>query len=145
MKYTAENTQLLLGLIADTAGVQINKKGIDTYEVRNLAGTVMLSNDKVVVYVDETDRRYAIFETGEKYRNNQAWFADFETYMLKPENQRAIYDFLMKRDISQVDWDIDRPKTKAYIEMRNSSLSPCLKQTVGKAEERVLTRLVRYH
>jgi hypothetical protein len=81
MKYTAENTQLLLGLIADTAGVQINKKGIDTYEVRNLAGTVMLSNDKVVVYVDETDRRYAIFETGEKYRNNQAWFADFETYV----------------------------------------------------------------
>jgi hypothetical protein len=35
----------------------------------------------VVVYVDETDRRYAIFETGEKYRNNQAWFADFETYV----------------------------------------------------------------
>ena len=66
-------------------------------------------------------------------------------HMLKPENQRAIYDFLMKRDISQVDWDIDRPKTKAYIEMRNSSLSPCLKQTVGKAEERVSTRLVRYH
>lgn len=81
----------------------------------------------MVVYVDETDRRYSIFETGEKYRNDQKYFADFETYMLKPENQRAIYDFLMKRDISQVDWVNDRPKTKAYIEMRNSNLSPCLK------------------
>ena len=26
-----------------------------------------------------------------------------------------------------VDWVNDRPKTKAYIKMRNSSLSPCLK------------------
>ena len=127
MKYTAENTQLLLGLIADEAGVLINKKGIDPYKVRNLAGAVMLSNDKVVVYVDETDRRYSIFETGEKYRNDQKYFAEYEKYMLKPENQRAIYDFLLKRDISEVDWVNDRPRTKAYIEMRNSSLSPCLK------------------
>ena len=97
------------------------------YEVRNLAGTILMSNDKVVVFVDETDRRFVIFETGDKYRNDQVFFAAYEKYMLKPENQRAIYDFLMKRDISKVDWVKDRPRTKAYIEMVSSNLSPCLK------------------
>ena len=127
MKYNAENKQILLSLITDTKGVLINQKNVQSYKVRNLAGTIMMSNDEVVVYVDEDDRRFVVFETGQKYRNDQAYFTEYEKYMLKPENQRAIYDFLMKRDISQVDWVNDRPKTKAYIKMRNSSLSPCLK------------------
>jgi hypothetical protein len=127
MKYNAENKQILLSLITDTKGILINPKGVQSYKVRNLAGTIMMSNDEVVVYVDEDDRRFVVFKTGEKYRNDQVYFAEYEKYMLKPENQRAIYDFLMKRDISEVDWVKDRPKTKAYIKMRNSSLSPCLK------------------
>ena len=87
----------------------------------------MCSNDKVVVYVDEGDRRFVVFETSEKYRNDQKWFAEYEKYIQKPENQRAIYDFLLARDISEVDWVNDRPKTKAYLTMKNSSLSPTLK------------------
>ena len=127
MKYNITNKDTLLSLISDEKGVQINPKNINVYEVRNLAGTIMMSNDKVVVYVDQDDRRFVIFETNEKYRNDQVFFAAYEKYMLKPENQRAIYDFLMKRDISKVDWVKDRPRTKAYIEMVSSNLSPCLK------------------
>lgn len=127
MKFNLEHKQTLLSLISDTRGVRINPKGIQDFVVRNLAGTIMCSNDKVVVYVDEDDRRFAIFETSTKYRNDQVWFAEYEKYIMKPENQRAIYDFLMSRDISDVDWVKDRPKTKAYLEMRNSNLSQAMK------------------
>ena len=126
-EYNVKNKEILLSLIADIKGVRVNPKGVQDYKVRNLAGTIMMSNDKVVVYVDEDDRRFVVFETGDKYRNDQMYFAEYEKYILKPENQRAIYDFLLKRDISQVDWVKDRPRTRAYIQMRNSSLSPCLK------------------
>lgn len=131
MKYNLEHKQTLLSLISDIRGVRINPKNIQDYVVRNLAGTIMCSNDKVVVYVDEDDRRFAIFETSTKYRNDQVWFAEYEKYMLKPENQRAIYDFLMSRDISGVDWVKDRPKTRAFLEMRNSNLSLAMKWFVG--------------
>ena len=33
------------------------------------------------------------FETGQKYRNDQVYFAEYEKYMLKPEKQRAIMTF----------------------------------------------------
>ena len=62
MKYNLEHKQTLLSLISDIRGVRINPKGIQDFVVRNLAGTIMCSNDKVVVYVDEDDRRFAIFE-----------------------------------------------------------------------------------
>ena len=63
MKYNAENKQILLSLITDTKGVLINPKNVQSYKVRNLAGTIMMSNDEVVVYVDEDDRRFVVFET----------------------------------------------------------------------------------
>ncbi len=93
MKYNAENKQILLSLITDTKGVLINPKNVQPYKVRNLAGTTMMSNDEVVVYVDEDDRRFVVFETGQKYRNDQAYFTEYEKYMLMPENQKPSMTF----------------------------------------------------
>ena len=53
------------------------------------------------------------------------WFR--EEYTPNKANQRAVYDMLMARDLSNFDPKEDRPLTKAYNQVRHNSLDSFLK------------------
>ena len=127
-KLNFQNCGRLKSLITDVDGVKINPKYVNHYDIRNLAGTIIFTNEKVPVVIGKNDRRFVPFTTNSKYNNNQAFFANYREWLDQEENQRALYDFFMSRDISGVDWVKDRPThTRTYQELRNSCLPQILK------------------
>ncbi len=118
----AKSKGRLKGLITNGT-TKIERKGIQSIDVKNLAGMVFCSNEEKPVPVEDSDRRFIIYQSSQKLRGNQEFFDNFlNKWGVKPENQRAVYDYLMGLDISQVNWIADRPITQAYKDIRMSCL-----------------------
>ena len=122
-----KNQNKLKALVTDETGLSINKKHQHAYLVRNIAGTIFCTNDSVPVNVTTDDRRMVIFNTATDRRNDEEYFRNYVDWATKPENQRALYDFFMSRDVSNFNWVADRPKTKAYMEVTQKCLAPIIK------------------
>jgi len=122
-----KNEAKLKSYITDEDGLRVRRPYIHQYSIRNLAGVVLCTNDTVPLRVPVDDRRVALYHTSPTFRNDQAFFKNFMHWLDQPENQRAVYDFLMARDLTGIDWVEDVPKTKAFLEVRNSCLPPVLK------------------
>jgi len=121
-----QHFQRLLNMVCDERGIMVNKKFIQAFRIKNIAGMIFVSNKLVVVPITEDDRRFVVYEATNARRNNEQWFGDFWEW-LTDTKLRAIYQFLMKRDISKVKWVDDRPLTNAYKQMKRSCLPECLK------------------
>ena len=65
------NGDRLKALISDEDGLKVNQKYIKPYDIRNLAGTIIAGNGKTLVNSEVADRRFVIYETGEKFINNE--------------------------------------------------------------------------
>jgi len=61
---------------------------------------VMASNDVTAVKLENTDRRYAIFYTGDKHLGDFDYWAETADLFDKDETAGAVYDYLMKVDLS---------------------------------------------
>lgn len=120
----------LKSLITDEDGLRIDKKYHTPYVVANKAGIIMNTNDRVPVIVTEGGRRFVVYQTNPKYNNDQVFFSQYMDWLEDEANQRALYDFFLSRDVSQVDWVEDRPITRAYQQMRNSCLPQIVKWLV---------------
>ena len=118
--------QRLLNMVSDERGISVNKKFIQAFRIKNIAGMIFVSNKKVVVPITDDDRRFIVYEASTARRNDEKWFGDFWEW-LTDTKLRAIYQFLMKRDISKVKWVSERPLTEAYKQMKRSCLPPRLK------------------
>lgn len=103
---------------------KVERKGIQRIEIKNLSGVVFLSNEDIPVKIEDSDRRFAVYNSSKRLRNDTIFFKHFnEVWVKNPKNLRAVYDILMARDITNVDWTNDRPKNELYEEMRQSCLS----------------------
>ena len=102
---------------------KVERKGIQRLEIKNLSGVVFLSNDDIPVKIEDSDRRFVCYTSGKKLMNDRAFFKHFNDVWVKnPKNLRAVYDLLMARDITEVDWIHDRPVNVIYEEMRQTCL-----------------------
>jgi len=126
-KTNFKHADRLKSLITDEEGLNLREPYVPPYSVRNIAGHIICTNNSVPVVVTEDDRRIILYRTNATYRNNQAFFTEFMKWAQQPENQRALYDELMARDISGLDWVEDRPKNEAYLEVRNMCLPHIVK------------------
>jgi hypothetical protein len=126
-KTNFKHADRLKALITDEDGLNLREPYVPPYSVRNLAGLIICTNQSVPLLVTEDDRRVALYHTQPTYRNNQEFFTMFMDWAIEPENQRALYDELMARNLSKIDWVEDRPKNEAYLEVRNMCLPPIIK------------------
>ena len=126
-KTNFKNLSRLKSLITDETGLKVNRKYHNAYGITNLAGTMITTNEKVAVYLGLKDRRFVVYKTNPKYSNDQEFFKMYMDWLKCASNQRALYDFLISRDIQRVDWVRDRPLTSAYLDMRNSCLPQIVK------------------
>jgi hypothetical protein len=123
-----KNGDRLKSLVSDEEGLKVNAKYIKPYEIRNLAGTIIAGNGKTLVNKSVSDRRFAIYETGEKFMQNEEYFGRFTDYIDQPKNQRAVYDALMAIDLEGFNHVKDMPKdTEANREAREKCLPKFLK------------------
>lgn len=103
----------------------IEPKGLKAYEVQNLLGIAFASNNSKPVNVENSDRRF--FAYNPKKVLDHQFFKEWRDWVKQPQNQRAVYDYLMDIDLKDVDWENDRPKTQIYSELKYNSLPSIIK------------------
>tara|TARA_R110000796_G_scaffold32309_1_gene84738 strand:- start:157 stop:2265 length:2109 start_codon:yes stop_codon:yes gene_type:complete len=103
----------------------VERKGMDTYSVQNLAGIIFNSNHSVPVKVEDSDRRFFVFKTQSKL--DQDFFDMWRKWVNVEENQRAVYEYLLAIDLTKVNWIKDRPVTDAYREMKHHGVPSMVK------------------
>ena len=102
--------------------VTYEAKGKMAIPLRNCMNFVLTTNKMDPVKLDADDRRYAVLEVSDKLKGNHAYFDRLYKYLDRPENIRAIYDLLRDIDISQTNFQAERPITELYQELKNMSV-----------------------
>ncbi len=123
-----KNSDRLKSLVSDEDGLKVSQKYVKSYEIRNLAATIVAGNGKTLVNKSVSDRRFVIYKCGEKFMQNEEYFGRFTEYINQPKNQRAVYDSLMAIDLTDFNHVKSIPKeTEANQEAREKCLPKYLK------------------
>ena len=104
--------------------LQWERKGCDAVSIMNLARCILFSNGLLPVKIEATDRRFQLMECSDAVRNNSTYFKQFYEFMKDDTTARAIYDMLMKRDLSSWDSTNDRVITSAYRDVQRAATPP---------------------
>jgi hypothetical protein len=102
--------------------MRIERKYIDSYQVRNLLRVVIIGNKNWIVPATEGERRYAVFDVRSSMEHNAAYFEKMYSGL-----KAGGYGLLMHK---LLEWDISKarlnwvPKTNALLEQKLSGLSP---------------------
>lgn len=103
-------------LITDV-DIRYEKKGCQSVAMRNITAYMMTTNSDEPVHIESSDRRYCILECKSDKVGDFEYFKQFHQLKGDPKNVRAVYDFLMAYDISNiVNLSRERPLTRAYQE-----------------------------
>ena len=123
-----DNNEEIKNLVTDVE-CDVNEKFVPMYTIDNISSLIFGSNSATPVYVEFSDRRFVIYTPDHTYVVDTDGFLKWfrEEYTPNKANQRAVYDMLMARDLSNFDPKEDRPLTKAYNQVRHNSLDSFLK------------------
>lgn len=102
--------------------VPFESKGKMSIELLNCANFVLTTNKQDPVKLDADDRRYAVLEASNTLQGNHEYFRELYTYLADAANIRAIYDLLRNIDISDTNFQAERPITELYQEIKNMSV-----------------------
>jgi len=102
--------------------ITLNRKFVQPITISNLARLVIFSNKNNPIPIDvrSKERRYVVYETTDEYlkpKYNSTFWIKLIAHFKKPEFIAALYDYLNEYDLSKTDWRVERPITKAYIQM----------------------------
>jgi len=95
--------------------VILEAKGVDPIKMRNRLIFMIASNEASIVPADLADRRWQVFEVGDRNREDQAYFASIQAE-LEAGGYAAMLDELLRRDISAGPDPRKTVKTEALFE-----------------------------
>ena len=75
--------------------VQIEPKGIDPYQINNISNYILFTNHRDAIIIEESDRRYAVFEMSPIHINDTAYFANLAETCFKQDVANAFYTYLL--------------------------------------------------
>ena len=100
--------------------ITLVNKYVKPFEVENYGRYIFFSNQDNPVKVEDTDRRYVIFKTSEKYAKLKPgdpvkvhYFRSLRRAMDDPNVAFSFMQYLRDKDISEINWE-DRPLTESY-------------------------------
>lgn len=127
---------VLKGLITEPE-LAVEGKGANVIQARNRLHIIMASNEDWVIPAGIDERRFAVFEVGEDYRQNEVYFKAL-TEQLNEGGLAAMLFALLNRDVSG--WHPRRsvPQTEALRAQKESSLKPFEAFMINMLEEGVL-------
>jgi hypothetical protein len=103
--------------------ILIERKGKEPYTVDNLARVVVIGNEDWLVPASADERRYAVFEMGEKRKQDSAFFAEMRMILDEAGGAGLLLNYLKTWDLAQADVNT-APKTKALLEQKSKSATP---------------------
>ena len=132
------NFEIMKSMITDPT-ITIEPKGVDAYSIRNTANFILFTNHDDAIIVEESDRRYAIFEMKGHHRNDKEYFSkirqtcftqdvanEFYTYLL--DFQAVNISNIIETDIRLAMKSLSKSSPLKYIEdlMHNEELKETL-------------------
>ena len=112
-----KNWECMKSYITDPT-ILIEPKGINSYDIDNISNFIMFTNHRDSIIVEETDRRYAIFEMGTQYMNNNEYFGILRKLCFTQTVADEFYTYLMNFQAVSLG---TIPKTELRQEMINLS------------------------
>ena len=101
---------------------QIERKGHESYSIRNLTRVVILTNEDWAIPASHDERRFAVFDVGDGRRKDTAFFQAMVAGMRAGGN-RLLLDWLRSIDLTGFDVN-SAPLTTGLLEQKLASLSP---------------------
>jgi hypothetical protein len=101
----------------------IERKGKEPYTVDNLVRVAIIGNEDWLVPATADERRYAVFQLGNKRRQDRAFFKTMRLLLDEKGGSGLLLHYLQNFDLSAVDVD-DAPKTKALLDQKLRSGDP---------------------
>ena len=96
--------------------------------VSNFTNFLFTTNNENAIALPMDDRRHVLFRCSDRYKGDERYFGALLAHLKRKEVARAVYEFLMRRDLSAYpdDFQSGRPKTNYFTESQRSSL-PAMK------------------
>ena len=111
----------LKGLITGSQHV-IERKGFEPYEVDNLTRVAIIGNEKWLVPASQDERRFAVFNVGNKRKQDRAFFESMKSGM-EGGGYSYLLRYLIDYNILGVDLNA-APSTQGLIDQKHASLDP---------------------
>ena len=121
--------------------VRYEAKNVNYIMINNYAMLWFFTNNRHPVNVEHTDRRFVIFDCSNKTleQKKDGYFKNLVSDMKDEIVQKTFYDYLMNIDIEEdFDFEDNRPKTKAYHEMKEMSIPPIIRFFKWKLENKFI-------
>lgn len=100
----------------------IERKGKESYKNSNNIFYTFFTNNKNALKVEENDRRIVAIECDSKIANDAVYFDALRNELNSGKLDRAFYEYLLKRDLSKVNFTKDRPTTKLYEALKEHNV-----------------------
>lgn len=114
--------------------VEINKKGMPQYEVPNLFGLVMFTNNEDAVAIELSDRRFFVVWTHATPLSDAFYTEYHDLFTYSNTGSATVLDHLKSRDISGRDFKGRAPSTAAKETMRLAAMPVIEGQLVSAIE-----------
>jgi hypothetical protein len=100
----------------------IERKGAEAYSIKNCTRVVIIGNEQWLIPASHDERRFAVFNVGEKRKNDQAYFTAIRKGM-----EAGGYQYLLRvlKDFDLSETNVNTaPSTRGLIDQKIASLSP---------------------
>jgi hypothetical protein len=102
---------------------RIENKGMEPFLTNDYNNFVMFTNNDNPVNLDNSDKRYAMFNVSSCYKGNEDYYNKLAEELKNEEKQEIFYHFLLNRDLSNFNPERDIPKnslkTKLQVDSSN--------------------------
>lgn len=100
---------------------RIENKGMEPFLTNDYNNYVMFTNNDNPVHLDNSDRRYAMFNVSSCYKGNKEYYDKLYSELQNEEIQETFYHFLVNRDITKFYPERDIPKNNLKISLKVDS------------------------
>jgi hypothetical protein len=98
------------------------RKGIDGVNINNCGRYLFFSNNSTPVKIENTDRRFVVYQCADDVRNNREYFKKIVKLFNDDNVVKSFYKYLKNIDISEWDSINDRPITEAYKDIQSATI-----------------------
>ncbi len=101
----------------------IERKGHESYIIDNLLRVVIFGNEEWVVPATGDERRFAVFEVGDRNRQDNVFFGEIMDGMRDFGGDELLFKYLKEFDLSEVDLNTP-PETGALMTQKEHTMGP---------------------
>lgn len=111
----------------------INRKGIPKYTINDYSRYIFCSNNENPIPIDNNDRRFFCYDVSTKHRNDTNYFKKLDEAFNDKEAIACLFTYLKtyKTYESPIDYQINRPINKTYIEMKRINAPSIIKWIIS--------------